>query len=1094
MATQLTRTQIEAIGIHDSRINEDTLQPDGTLSASYTQAGAYPGQPKDQQATAMALEASGSQTDGGHLRVRTSRAGSPGIDEGAFLWRDVAAGDAASEYQGWDGYQAVTGVEGLYRNPGTGAGGSDVAVIRLGSGNVLAGYAQADGTGDLVADLYKPSAQAWTTRTPVSISGAAASVLSVALVEMLPEARVLAYVPNSDDRNIIAVYSDDEGATWDDAARNVLRTDLPAGVTINEIRAAYSGDQVVMFVQYTDGGTEELAQYASTDRGVRFDLVSETWDITGEDPDTCSVTALRGGGFLLCYSDPSGTPLYISRRIGSAFEDAQTAAAVTVAATPTAGEPTVSVWEDEDGTVYALAAVIDGAASWSLRLLRSSNRGDSWDVWGGPVAELNPGAVDTELNEFACTSTGGLGILITRYTAPNDGESGSAVVVVYLGGHGSHTLPATDEAVGTEPLTNFPDTAFIPWSQSDDNGKAGGLYLSIEEPQNVGWTGGGGGSESITSAQELEIVGTAQVRSFRRQVTDATLTACVCEFDVEVDAGDGDDTTTQIAVEAWLSDYDGTPASATYTYGITIRIDAAGWSLYDENAAIVGAAVTQDMTDFIKVRFAISSNGFVKSWYAAHGPQKTEWTAGPGGALTNTTADQPNEIQFGHITSGTNTSRWKHVGYNFWGWKWAVQSATTIGASWTNPDDLHGRAYSSRPVLLHDGVRFAAKDGPSFIDEQWTIKPEHTYALTNILPGSAPSPRRGWRNTAHNVLEYVVFDLDDDFGSTKLLNHSLVFWFQECNLESIEIETYDGAAWQALATATSTDDWDSLEYDRRGRTVIVKSGAVTTGERYFQYFAHAGDTFDLGTESDNLHLIERNSEGAWIGATETKKPTIMLKTDNMPGALADQNFGTGKVRRKDFGVIVHSYNDDHAAIRLKIPAQKTAQGDYRIGQVFMGHLAAFARPHDLGWSQIREMDVETFRHSGGTRSARNRGPSRRVVEIAWADGWSDATQVRTSEPDPDFIRGQTSAALAIGTPRDTVELVEGVHIEQDGPLAPVLYLGKVPTDTSASHPLSEPRDVVYGRLETSPRFDNTLGRRGTDDANRLNTITIREEV
>ncbi len=1098
MATQITATRLQGLGIHDTRINEHSVTDQGTGStdSDYTQAGAYPGVPEAQQTTMLALEASGAQADKGQIRVRTSRAGGAGADGGAFLYRDVAAGESASQYQGWDGYQAVTGCEGLYRNAGTGAGGSDVAAIRLNSRNVLTAYAQADGTGDLVADLYKPDSGAWTTRTPVSIDGAAATVTSIGLTELLPEARVLAYVPNGDDRNIIAVYSDDEGATWADASRNVLRTDLPDGVTINEVRAAYSNDQVVLFIQYTDGGTEELAQYASTDRGLRFDLVSETWDISGEDPDTCSVTALRGGGFLLCYSDPSGTPTYNSRRIGSAFEDAQNADSVTIASTPTAGEPTISVWEDEDGIAYALAAVIDGAASWSMRLFRTSDQGDSWDVWGGPVAELNPGAVDTELNEFACTSTGGLGILVTRYTAPSDGESDSAVVVVYLGGHSSHTLPATDESVGSDPLTNFPDNAFICWSQSDDNGKPGALYLPVEEPQNCGWTAAGAGTEAITAAQKLEITTTAAARSFRHNDTDATVTTCTGECDVEIDAGSGDDTTTAISVALRLSDYDGTPASATFTYDVTIRLDDAGWSLYDENGSptIVGSPVVQATTSGIKIRWAISSTGFIKTWWTTDGPQRKVWTEGPGGSLTNTTADVSNAARFGHYTTGTAVSRWSHFGVCFWGWQWSVQSTGTLGSSWANPDNLHGRHYSPFPVLLHDGVQIAAKDGPSFLEELWDIYPEHTYALSNIHPQSAPSPRRGWRNTAHNVEQRIVWDLDEDFSSALMMGSSLVIMVLNSNLESVEVESWDGAAWQPIVTMTSTDDWDTLTYQRRGANLIPNAGAATVGQRFMWYHAHAGDTVDLGLDADSLHKVKGNTEGSWRSVTSSKKPTIILERDNMPGALASDQTGTMAIRRKDFGAVVHSYNEDDQMLRLKIPAQKTADGDYRIGQVFIGHVAFFGHQYDRGRSVTRVFDADVSQRSGGTKRARKRGPDRRVVEIAWADTAVDSSQAQTSTPEPDYVRGQSTVDIGVATARDTIQLVEGVHMAQDGPVAPVLYLGRVETDANETHALTDWKRWVYGRLETDPRIDNVLGDELQSELNRLNTVQIVEEV
>ena len=118
--------------VPDPRVCEDNLtaQDGGATDSSYTQAGAKPGVPEADQTTLMALQASGSQTDKGQIEIYTGRAGSPGLEDGGFLWRDDAASETAAQYQGWDGYQVATGVTSVFRNAGTGAGGSLPGVVR----------------------------------------------------------------------------------------------------------------------------------------------------------------------------------------------------------------------------------------------------------------------------------------------------------------------------------------------------------------------------------------------------------------------------------------------------------------------------------------------------------------------------------------------------------------------------------------------------------------------------------------------------------------------------------------------------------------------------------------------------------------------------------------------------------------------------------------------------------------------------------------------------------------------------------------------------------------------------------------------------
>ena len=1108
-ASAVTPTRVQGIGVHDARINEDTItdQGAGALNSNYTQAGAKPGGAEADQATLMAIQASGTQTDKGDIELYTGRAGNPGHGAGGFLWRDVGAGETTSQYQGWDGYQVVTGVESLFRAGGTGAGGSLPSVVRRSDGKVIMVHQPADaGAKEVEIQEYDPATGAWTVLAAAkTLSGIPDSPACFAVIQIAEDDRMLMFAPAVSDRNVVMYFTDGDGSSWARGSFSVLNTDLAAGSTIREIRAAYSSGQVLLLVQYSDGANEQIGQYASTSRGARFDTVSATWTVTNDEPDAIDVTALEGGGFLMVYADGNtGVPKrYNSRRVGAAFEDFQNAEEVELVAQIPGAHPSCAVWSDEDGIVYALAAV-DDATAYATRIYRSSNRGDSWEAWGGAVYEPDETASVCEINEYAATSTGGLGLLVTRYTGNGDAEDNSAVLCLFLGGHGRHTVPSTDEDVGGTPAAtaNFPDVAYITWAESDGSGKFGGLYLPIEEPQNVGWTATGVGTEAITSDQELEVTSLiGNNRTFDRTSTDATLTTAIAEFEVEIDSGDGDVTAFQIYHQVILSDYDGAPASATYTYSVSLRLAATGWRLYDDNAgAAVGGTTSLTLTAFKKFRIVLDSAGAVRTYYtdaATTNPQKSDWLAGPTSAsLTNTTADTANTIKWGHGAITANISRWKHVGHCFWGAGWATRAPGDAGfvLGWSLSNALRPRSWSPYPVLVHDGVRVAAVDGPSYLAETWRIEPEHTYALSNILPGSNPSPRRGWRSTGDNVEQLITFKLDPDFANARLLNHALVVVLLESNLESVVVEKHDGATWSTLVTVTSTDDWTGLKYSRRGRTVIPDTGVATTGERFVFYGALKGDTIDLGTgvAADDLHKVARNTEGAWKD-TVTKKPTIVLGDDNMPAGLGATATGTMAVRRKDFGAIVHSYDEDDQHLRVRIPAQHTADDDYRIGTLFIGHLAVFGHQYDRGWSVTREFDAQTFNRSGGTRRARTRAPSRRAVEISWAETAVDGSEVLKSQPDPNWIQGQSAVNLGIATPYDVVQLVEGVHEEAGGPVTPVVYVSRIPTDASATHALSDSREFVYGRLEADVRLDNVLGDEGKTELNRTNKITIREE-
>ncbi len=1109
-ASLVTTSRVQGFIVPDHRIAEDTIADigAGTTDSSYTQAGARAGVPEADQDSSMVWSASGTPTDQGDIELVILRSGHAGPEEGGFGFRDVAAGDTTSQISGWDGYQVITGMEGLWRFSGAGAGGSLTTAVRLPNGKIAAAFQDAQtASGRIQLKVYDPATGAWSTTAVTPASWSDLTQPCPCLVA-LPTGRLLMFLASTDGRNLDMVFTDDD-STWQDGAARVLNTDLPDGCTINSVRAAYNGGQIVLFVQYTPtgGASEEIAQYGSTSSGARFDQVASAWGVAGEDPEAISVTALQGGGFLLVYDDGDGTPAdrrYQSRYLGSPFDDVQNADAVDVTTTRvTDGRPSCAVWQDEDGIVYVIVALDDGGSSRATSILRTLDRGTSWEEYGGPLAELEPGANAAELNDFAVASSGGLAILVSKYTAAGDGEDNSAVIALYLGGYTDHTVPATDEDVGGVPLSNFPDTAYITWAESDDGGKMGGVYLPLEAPGGTGWTAAGGGSEAITADQELEVTttpvnGRFYSRAYPESSSSLAVDGLIVEFEAQLDAGAGDKTTLECACRLTLSDGVFGGGVGTYTYRVSVRLEADGWELWDEMAgAKVGATVTVDLTDYVVIRIEIDSGGNVSTRYCSHGHRR-QWTAGPASTgLTNTAAAVDNGIEWGHILATTVgcVSRWKPVRYCGWCYRHGPRSTTQVGSGWSNPESLHPIPVPVLPRLLHDGNRVAATGGAGYLDETWRLRPTYEHGVANLFPATCSSPRRTWRSTQVAAQEHIVFPLDADFTEALLLNGTLGILLLNSNLELAYLDGYDGGSWHVLATLDSTSDWTALDYERRGRDLVPNTGGSAAGSQHFNYHAHVGDTFDLnkGT-ADDLHRIRFNTEGDWRSAGTGKRPKIVLADANMPGALADTDTGIGVLRRKDFGEIVHSYTQDYYLLRLRIPIQATAEGYFEIGTLVIGHLVAFAHQYDKGWSVIHEHDAEVYRRRGGVRRARRNGPPRRVVEIAWSNSAVNAQQAQKKTPDCDYIIGQTGTAVAIGAPSDTLHTVIGAIEAVEGPVLPVVYLPRVVTDSSSSHSLTRPGDFIFGRIETNPRLNHVTGDERSTEMNRMETVTLREDV
>jgi hypothetical protein len=1100
MGSRISRNELRCLVIPDTRISPSTLTDIGaggasSADSSYTQAGARAGVPVAGGSVAAVLEATGSQTDQGILDVVTLRAGMPGPNGAGIVVRDAAV---TVEWMGWEGFQSLSGREVLYGGSGS-AGGSLPSVLRLSSGYVLMAHQEAGGaSGSVAVERYDPTTGTWTSQITNTLVQAQPSQPCVPLLET--PAGVWGIVVAAGGRNLHAIRSLNDGYSFSVKAHNVLVEPLPAGATIHEVRAAYSEGEVLLLIRYDSGSAEEVAQYASRNGGITYDLVDATWDIAGDQPQCVDVTALTGGGFLVVYNDDATTNRYRSIRVGSAYESVQAASSVVVMSGGPGGIPSAAVWTDEVGIAYVVLSLDDGS-SYKAGLFRSVNSGTTWESYSAPIAELSVGAQDTELNEFACTSVGGLALLVTRFTVPAAAESSSAVLCLYMGGLSTVTVPATAETPDAAAATAYLDTAFVPWGDAYTGGGFGGLYLGIEVPGSSGWTTTGAGGWAINSDLLLSVPSPSP-KSASRSKVDAGVTGAIVEFSAKTDTKGT--ATEEAAVRVVVSDYDGSPASATFTYAISVRFDSDGWAIYDTNAGtIVGSKVGVGMgtgDDEIRIRVVLGSNGYLQSWYAPVSRHETTWEDGPAWPyLTSTPADLPNRVDFGHWATSNDESLWNYLGFSFCGARWSATSTTAATSTFANAyhvgfPDLHALPLSAYPQYIRDGVSVFASAGPAAYLDTWRIQPAYDYPLSAVFPSVDPSPRRGWRSIADGVEQRFTFLLDSDFASARTLSRSLAVALLETNLETATLDTSpDGTTWTTIANWDSTQGWTSLQYDRRGRNLRPSPGGIAhTAATYFRAADHVGDTFDLNLGgSDDLHIIEANAEGAWVIGSTTKLTELRLADTNMPGGLADTGTGTGKVRRRSAVQVVASYNDHDQYVRLRIPAQDTAEGYYRIGTLVIGDVIAFGHQYDRGWSRTYEGNTDLMTRRDGITHSRYRGPAREVWEMAWAETAVSEQEIQQASPDPDWVGMQTGVSLPVATPHDVAHLLRGVQQTQRAGDIPVLFLPRVPVDSSDEQ---APRVLLWGRASADVRVEHLLGDEDESEMVRVSTIVLRQEL
>ena len=1048
----------------------------GSTDAAYTQASPRPGVPDPSRSDGLVLEATGTQSEDGDLELLAQRAGVPGGEEGGIVWRDVAGGDSTSQFKGWDPYQVITDWAPLITTTSTtiwqawhvdGIHTQDGAALLLTTQSIL--------NGKVRLDKYEPSTSTWTQLDGPTLDYQSSGG---ALLEM-PDGRILLFLEAQTQQQIDVYESDDKGQTWTMFSQRCLSSSMSSNDK-NTIRAAYSNGEICLLALDTST-TNALWQFVSDDGGARFDTVDAAWSAASSNAAGVDVEALPSGGFVLTYHDDytAGAEFYAGRVIANGwqkFEDA-TAVPLTIygGGVPDPALPQTATWIDEDGFLYCLYAYREtgGGVSKSLVLMRSTDEGGSWtNIGHTPLTHPTDGA----LHSFCAVPVAGRLAFTTRWTATGSTYDPYSCAVAWLGGYGTHTVPAATSGAWPGSYGTFSDGGQITYHSSSGGNGNGGQWLPYTTPGS-NWAATGAGSFAL-NAQGDGTVTNAQ--TFTASTND---TASSCFFEGVVRPVSGGAVLTARLVD--------NPASASSLYYVRVMLTDAGvLSLYDLNAsAAVGTDSTGLATNtYYRIRLALDNSGAVRTWFALRG-HVGAWTEGPhGSGLTSTPANVSNAMGWGSAGFGSDLDV-KMVGFVFWGDQWSASNSSKLGSSWSNPDSLHARSVPTDPTELTDGVRVRGVSGVAHEGDTWRVKARYDYPLEFAFSEVEPSPVRLWRSSALTEVK-LPFRLETETfshnaGTSYLDNVAIGLVFIGANFETAHLDGWDGAAWHTLGTATASDGFDSLAFTRNGSR--VRPAAGTTGAHYLRHGAHVGDTFDLGSgdTGERYRKISHQAEGAWTGSTAR---TPVLTLDGCDGT--EVGSGTGSIWARDFGVIVHDLTHTYEIYRVRIPAQSTADG-YLTAKIVLGPVYPFGHQPDQGWSVRKERAFRDVSLSNGRRRRKALGPVRRVLDFGWVDTAVDASRVYGDQATAlaDYIvPGATAPGASV---QDLVSQVEGLIETADG--QPVVFLRRVKSGEAAVK-LTVRESLVYGRIVSDAQRDNVMGDEVSTPLDRLNTIRIEEEL
>jgi hypothetical protein len=246
----------------------------------------------------------------------------------------------------------------------------------------------------------------------------------------------------------------------------------------------------------------------------------------------------------------------------------------------------------------------------------------------------------------------------------------------------------------------------------------------------------------------------------------------------------------------------------------------------------------------------------------------------------------------------------------------------------------------------------------------------------------------------------------------------------------------------------------------------------------------ADGTVKLTGDPTVLRRIDSNTSGAWTDETSAI-PFVWLKdVDDTEGAS-----GACEMWAPSMVAVIHEQQLVYRYLRLRIPAQTTANGYFEIGTMFIGYADWFGRQHGRGWSVTDEMLVETGELPNGVTRPVKRGERVRQIELGWPDG-IDATAIQNDDPVPDYITA-SAAGVPQSSPADVIRNVAGLIDQGDGAVRPVIYLGSVDR-TTGTLMVVNPRQYLYGRITSAAGRTNVVGDENVSEYERGDRIIIRE--
>lgn len=1123
--------------------------------SSITQANPRPGVSVASQKTDLVVETSGNMPTvsgvASKYTLTTIRGGMPEIQGARFTWSPNFAIPAGHlDDFGWEAPNAISRQEIVYA-------GTDITLagcIRLQDNSVLLGASPAATGLPFVlrktfdaAGYASTGTPAWSWSAPATLPTPAPATVDYVPGTLcflqLPEGRVHAYYVVEDTTiagyeffQVVMCWSDDNGANWKRANSYALNEQISAsgspgaaaaGFEVYRMRCAYNDEEVLILISGSRHNTDGTLlrnvwfQYASSDLGHRFSRI----DLGGADGayvddgvgtnrhvgafhDVVSLPNLGGFGisYVAGWQGGAGTRGGIPhwKVLGSAFtawDDITPVALLgaglwkAVVASDLLTETNTTAAVDENGVIWVAwqespnlltafdlpgtssqAVSYDGGVTFTQVGAELSAVGDfvanaidhsTW--WDSGDTDYFP---DGYCSTFQCGRLLVFAANFYRSGEPDPILEDNNVWELDLGGYSTVTRYHKDsEEVDDRQLT---------WDRN--------WAASVRMQDVAGWAATGTGTETLgtgistlttTAGQTIErrnpgLAAVVGGNWWAHGTAEWRTTAGTSGLDIVINNGATD---VSIYIRSDATDIVVRDEVAAANLA-TVALPAAGamtqyfWALDYANLTLKVWARTSS-TDrenrpwkVILARTAVTAGGVVASSYI--GPRQGQ----------NTTAE------------------WRdvHWGSGVYGMRQALDTA----------DVLSGREWSGLPVHVGhgDGVRVRAVDGPTWSSatsnpDVFEISQRFEYAIENIFPDRAASPRKTWRSTGLTQQDIVV-KLGLSADPAPMLGSVLFVAAFNVNFQKFDvaIRTVSGGGWTTIGTLHFGLGATGLQWIRDGR-IVRPAGAASGSNDYYTYniledshlLIHKG-------AADVVKTIATNTEGSFYGpAATTLQPRIYCA--DIDGS-EDASGTVGEIWSKDGIILIHDVPDNYE-VRIQIPAGLTAEGYFEIGTLVVGHVAYFGRQYARGRTMGLEPNIALATGRGGSRRAQILGPARRSIEFAWDDALTDATQIAQASsgaPLPDYILPATGSNNPAATPADTPAKMAGLIEQARGSATPLVYISQaLMVASEATDQVIVNRNLfMFGRLMAASRIETDLGDEGASEVSHHTAVPFEEEV